>query len=79
MCLLPLPNFFNCSIESAVPDFCLPRPRSVFTEEEFDFFDRFTGRFGVREEGLDGGGEAEDAEDDECFPAVMSASVVAQT
>jgi len=46
----------------------MPRLRPSLAEHDFNFFERLASRLGIGEEGLNGGADAEHAEDDEELP-----------
>ena len=70
---LPLPlqalHLLDLLVQQTLPGLRVPRPGPTFTEHELDLLDALAGRLRVGEVSLDGGGEAQHAEDDECFPA----------
>ncbi len=63
-----LANLGKFLVEEAVPRLSVPGARSVWPEEDLDLLEGLPGGLGVGEEGLDGGAEAEGAEDDEELP-----------
>ena len=62
-------DLLDLGVEQTISRLRLPRPDGAVGEEQFDLLDRLAGRLGIRQEGLDGGAEAEHAEDDEELPA----------
>lgn len=69
---LPLNNSLDLGLKTRSTGFRVPRLRPVFAKHDLDFLERLATGFRVGEEGLHSGGEAEYAEDDECFVGDVS-------